>query len=157
MESEGAKRLLEETRNLHIIEMDVSKEESVKEGVKKTGEICGERGLWAVVNNAGINRGFFFFFFFFLLNLVEERKIREFNYDFYFLLSGMSTDLTPIRTFQEVLAVNYFGVVLLTQESLPLLKKRRGRIVNVASIAGELLFYFFFPSIETVLLISLNK
>ena len=38
--------------------------------------------------------------------------------------------------FEEMFGVNYFGCLYVTQITLPYLKKSRGRLINVASVAG---------------------
>jgi NAD(P)-dependent dehydrogenase (short-subunit alcohol dehydrogenase family) len=44
----------------------------------------------------------------------------------------------PLEEFEELFRVNLFGVVALTQAMLPLLRKARGRLVNVSSGNGKL-------------------
>lgn len=43
-----------------------------------------------------------------------------------------------IEDFRKVLDVNLMGVVEVTLKFLPLLKKAKGRVVNVASVLGRL-------------------
>ena len=45
-------------------------------------------------------------------------------------------ELCPLSEFQKVVDVNLWGMVRVTQTFLPLIRRARGRIVNVASIAG---------------------
>lgn len=57
--------------------------------------------------------------------------------------AGRSTPIGPtewmkLEDFTKVLDVNLLGVVDVTLQFLPLLKKARGRVVNVASILGRL-------------------
>jgi 3-dehydrosphinganine reductase len=42
----------------------------------------------------------------------------------------------PMQTFREVMEVNYFGLVGATRAALPHLLASRGRLVNIASMAG---------------------
>jgi len=42
----------------------------------------------------------------------------------------------PMEAFREVMEINYFGLLTATRAALPHLKKSRGRLVNVASMAG---------------------
>lgn len=43
-----------------------------------------------------------------------------------------------VNDFTKVLDVNLMGVIEVTLQTLPLLKKAQGRVVNVASILGRL-------------------
>lgn len=43
-----------------------------------------------------------------------------------------------IEDYRKVLAVNTFGVIEVSLALLPLLKKARGRVVNVSSILGRI-------------------
>ncbi|XP_054566421.1 17-beta-hydroxysteroid dehydrogenase type 2 isoform X2 [Eptesicus fuscus] len=63
-------------------------------------------GLWAVVNNAGI--------------------------------LGLPTDgeLIPMIHYKRCMDVNFFGAVEVTKAFLPLLRKSKGRLVNISSMAG---------------------
>nr|XP_042900471.1 estradiol 17-beta-dehydrogenase 2 [Parasteatoda tepidariorum] len=45
-------------------------------------------------------------------------------------------ELSPLSDFQECMDVNLFGVIRTTKAFLPFLKKSKGRIVNITSIAG---------------------
>ena len=43
----------------------------------------------------------------------------------------------PIEDMKKIFDVNVWGVLAVTKTFLPLLKKSRGRIVNVGSITGK--------------------
>ncbi|OBS68110.1 hypothetical protein A6R68_03348, partial [Neotoma lepida] len=73
-------------------------------------ERVGNRGLWGLVNNAGV---------FPPLAYVEWMKPEDY-----------------MAAFQ----VNLFGMVQVTLSMLPLVKKARGRIVNVSSALGRISF-----------------
>lgn len=64
-------------------------------------------GLWGIVNNAGSS-----------------------------LPMGPS-EWMKVEDFQRTLKVNMNGVIAMTMTFLPLIKKARGRIVNVASVLGR--------------------
>jgi len=49
----------------------------------------------------------------------------------------------PIRVVEEQFRVNLFGVIGVTQRFLPLLRRARGRIVNMSSIKGLISMPFF--------------
>ena len=55
-----------------------------------------------------------------------------------FTLVGKLEQLPDLDLFQQVMAVNFNGVVQCTYYALPFLKKSAGRIVNVASLGGKL-------------------
>lgn len=69
---------------------------------------CNASGLWAVVNNAGVA-----------------------------LPSGPS-DWIDIEGYKSMLAVNLTGVIDVTLSVLQLIKKTKGRVVNVASVFGRI-------------------
>lgn len=48
------------------------------------------------------------------------------------------TEWMKLEDFTKVLDVNLMGVIEVTLQFLPLIKKARGRVVNVASILGRL-------------------
>lgn len=45
-------------------------------------------------------------------------------------------DTLPLATLREVMEINYVGLVAVTRAALPHLKASRGRLINVASMAG---------------------
>ncbi|WAR01811.1 RDH16-like protein [Mya arenaria] len=64
-------------------------------------------GLWGVVNNAGVMPTF------------------------------APVEWTSVEEFQHVYNVNFFGSVFVTQKFLPMLRKSRGRLVNVCSVTSH--------------------
>ncbi|KAM9804954.1 retinol dehydrogenase 7-like [Neosynchiropus ocellatus] len=93
---------------LKTLLLDVTDTESIRRTVEFVSKEVGERGLWGLVNNA-----------------------------------GRSTPVAPsdwlqLEDFQKILDVNLVGVIEVTLQFLPLLKKAKGRVVNVASIMGRL-------------------
>ncbi|XP_047226193.1 dehydrogenase/reductase SDR family member 9 [Girardinichthys multiradiatus] len=96
------------SERLTTISLDVTKSESVKKVAASIKSLVGEKGLWAVVNNAGVATP-----------------------------SGPTEWLT-IEDYKSMLAVNLNGVIAVTLSVLPLIKMARGRVVNVASVFGRL-------------------
>ncbi|XP_068123621.1 retinol dehydrogenase 7-like [Hyperolius riggenbachi] len=105
----GAENLKKETSSrLQTVLLDVTDSQSVSSAAKWVAGVVGDKGLWGVVNNAGIS-----------------------------LPTGPNEWLTK-EDFFKILNVNLLGVVDVTIQMLPLIRKARGRVVNVASIAGRL-------------------
>lgn len=93
------------------IEVDLSEESSVMEACETLNSRLGDKGLSALVNNAGISPK-------------DEVGGR---------LSAMKTS---IDTWHAVQMVNLTGPLMLTQQLLDPLIRAQGAIVNVTSIAG---------------------
>jgi len=89
-----------------VLSLDITDEKSVDQFSEKVIRSCGNSGLWALVNNAGI-------------------------------LDGTVVDLTPLSTYRKVMDVNFFGHVAVTRKFLRCIKKSKGRIINMTSIAGR--------------------
>lgn len=88
--------------------LDVTSSESVEAATEWVKECVGNKGLWGLVNNAGI---------------VHPVCPNEW--------------LTK-EDYVTVLNVNLIGLVDVTLRMLPLVKKARGRVVNTSSIMGRL-------------------
>ncbi|CAJ1079343.1 retinol dehydrogenase 7-like [Xyrichtys novacula] len=88
--------------------LDVTDSASIRRAVEFVSKEVGERGLWGLVNNAGRS------------------------------IPIGPTEWMQIEDFTKVLDVNLNGVIDVTLQFLPLLKKAQGRVVNVASIFGRL-------------------
>jgi NAD(P)-dependent dehydrogenase (short-subunit alcohol dehydrogenase family) len=67
---------------------------------------CGDRGLDALVNNAGV-------------------------------AIAAPLEFVPAQELRRQFDVNVFGLIDVTQSFIPLLRKAKGRIVNIGSIAGR--------------------
>ncbi|CAG5865571.1 unnamed protein product [Menidia menidia] len=93
---------------LTTVPLDVTDSESVSKAAASIKGLVGQNGLWAVVNNAGVATP-----------------------------SG-PTDWLTIEDYKSMLAVNLNGVIASTLSVLPLIKKARGRVVNVASVFGRI-------------------
>lgn len=110
-EGPGAEELRKNcSERLSVLQMDVTKPEQIKDAHSKVTEKIQDRGLWAVVNNAGI---------------------------LHFPIDG---ELLPMTTYRKCMAVNFFGVVEVTKVFLPLLRKSKGRLVNVSSMGATVPF-----------------
>uniref|UniRef100_A0A7N9CPE8 Retinol dehydrogenase 16 n=1 Tax=Macaca fascicularis TaxID=9541 RepID=A0A7N9CPE8_MACFA len=104
----GAEQLRGQTSDrLETVALDVTKTESVAAAAQWVKERVGERGLWGLVNNAGIS------------------------------LPAAPNELLTKQDFVTVLDVNLLGVIDVTLSLLPLVRKARGRVVNVSSICGR--------------------
>lgn len=58
---------------------------------------------------------------------------------------GGPSELLPVAELRRVLEVNTVGVLAVTQAFLPLLRKARGRIVNISSVSGRIAMPFMGP------------
>ncbi|KAG9470308.1 retinol dehydrogenase 7-like [Eleutherodactylus coqui] len=105
----GAEDLKRETSSrLQTRTLDVSDSKSVSSAAQWVSRVVGDRGLWGLVNNAGIPGLFAPFGW-----LKKEDLLK-------------------------VMDVNLLGMIDVTLTFLPLLRKAQGRIVNVSSVAGRL-------------------
>ncbi|KAM5179744.1 retinol dehydrogenase 7-like [Mantella aurantiaca] len=104
----GAENLKKESSSrLQTRILDISDSQNVKSAGEWVSQIVGEKGLWGLVNNAGIS------------GLIAPNGWLE-KEDF----------LKPLK-------VNLLGMIDVTLTLLPLIRKARGRIVNVSSILGR--------------------
>nr|XP_048274421.1 retinol dehydrogenase 16-like [Myodes glareolus] len=107
----GAEELRNKTSDrLETVILDVTKTESIVAATQWVKERVGNRGLWGLVNNAGIA-----------------------------IPSGPNEWLNK-EDFAKILDVNLLGVIEVTLSMLPLVRKARGRVVNVSSILGRVCF-----------------
>lgn len=89
--------------------LDVTKSEDIAMAVKIVKEnIPPGTGLWSLVNNAGISGPLGF------------------------------PDCFTRKHYEQVLDVNMYGVIDMTNAFLPLLREAHGRIINVASVLGRI-------------------
>ncbi|XP_028607959.1 retinol dehydrogenase 7-like [Grammomys surdaster] len=108
----GAEQLRSKTsERLETVILDVTKTESIVAATQWVKERVGNRGLWGLVNNAGIS-----------------------------LPSGPNEWLSK-QDFATVLDVNLLGMIEVTLNMLPLVRKARGRVVNVSSVLGRVSFF----------------
>ncbi|XP_060734575.1 retinol dehydrogenase 7-like [Tachysurus vachellii] len=93
---------------MSTVHLDVRKPESIDKAAASIKELVGQKGLWAVVNNAGVS------------------------------VPSAPTDWLTLEDYRSMLSVNLDGVIGVTLSVLPLIKKARGRVVNVASVFGRI-------------------
>ncbi|MEJ1277312.1 17-beta-hydroxysteroid dehydrogenase type 6 isoform X1 [Cricetulus griseus] len=107
----GAEELKSKTSDrLETVILDVTKTESIVAATQWTKERVGNRGLWGLVNNAAVPPA---------LSYLEWLQPED-----------------SMAVFQ----VNFIGLAQVTLSMLPLVKKARGRIVNISSVLGRLAF-----------------
>ncbi|XP_070566583.1 retinol dehydrogenase 7-like [Ptychodera flava] len=94
---------------LTTLQLDVTKQEQIDEAFHIIKEKLDGKGLWGLVNNAGIH-------------------------------GIINVELQPIHVFQKVWNVNCLGAIRMIKKYLPLIRKSRGRIVNLSSFAGRFPF-----------------
>ncbi len=105
----GAEELRNKTSDrLETVILDVTKSENILAATQWVKERVGNRGLWGLVNNAGIS-----------------------------VPSGLNEWMNK-EDFARILDVNLLGVIEVTLSMMPLVRKARGRVVNVSSILGRL-------------------
>uniref|UniRef100_H3D5D9 3-hydroxybutyrate dehydrogenase, type 1 n=1 Tax=Tetraodon nigroviridis TaxID=99883 RepID=H3D5D9_TETNG len=106
----GAKEL-EEFRSdrMHVVQLDVCSDEQVNRAVDYVRENLpdSEKGLWAVVNNAGVS-------------------------------TFGEVEFTSMDTYKQVSEVNLWGTIRVTKAVLPLIRRAKGRVVNLASMYGRM-------------------
>jgi NAD(P)-dependent dehydrogenase (short-subunit alcohol dehydrogenase family) len=97
-------------KNLKPLTIDVTKHESIVRAVDEVKAMMKSTGLplAAVVHNAGIYRG------------------------------GIPAEFLPIDDSKRLFDINFFGVMDLTQVTLPLLRESKGRLIMISSIAGKI-------------------
>ncbi|XP_074835939.1 retinol dehydrogenase 5 [Carettochelys insculpta] len=88
--------------------LDITSTPSIQRAVAWVQAEVGEKGLFGLVNNAGV------------ANPIGP------------------TEWMQIQDFRQVLAVNTFGLIEVTLAFLPLLKRAGGRVVNTSSVLGRL-------------------
>ncbi|XP_028742037.1 retinol dehydrogenase 16-like [Peromyscus leucopus] len=107
----GAEELRSKTSDrLETVILDVTKTESIVAATQWVKERVGNRGLWGLVNNAGIS-----------IPTAPNQWLNK-------------------QEFAKILDVNLLGMIEVTLNMLPLVRKARGRVVNVSSILGRVSF-----------------
>lgn len=106
---ETAKQIKVDASKLKPILLDVTKSDQIAAAVETVAEFVGDRGLYGLFNNAGIG----------------------FNDP-----QGNSVEQYPMEYYRQTFDVNFFGLVETTKAFLPLIRRRKGRIINNTSISG---------------------
>ena len=96
------------SEKLMTVSLDVTDPGSVNQIYDFVNQNLTEGGLWALVNNAGI--------------------------------SGLEApvEMCSITDFEAALKVNLLGPIQMSKKFLPLLRKSRGRLINMTSVAGRI-------------------
>lgn len=105
---EGAKELEDfNSDQMKVVQLDVCSDEQVNKAVEFIKSHLEERGLWAVVNNAGVS-------------------------------TFGEVEFTSLDTYKQVSEVNLWGTIRVTKAVLPLIRRAKGRVVNLASMYGRM-------------------
>ncbi|XP_059688770.1 retinol dehydrogenase 16-like isoform X1 [Gavia stellata] len=96
---------------LQTVLLDVTSSRSIAAAAAWVRERVGDRGLWGLVNNAGT------------------------------AVPTAPNEWLTKDDFVKVLDVNLVGLIEVTLSLLPLVKRARGRVVNVASVMGRVSFF----------------
>ncbi|KAL8163992.1 UNVERIFIED_CONTAM: Retinol dehydrogenase 7 [Gekko kuhli] len=109
---EGAEKLKQNaSERLQTTILDVCSSESVAKATEWVKSHVGDKGLWGLVNNAGIA-----------------------------IPCGPNEWMTK-EDFKKVMDVNFLGMVDVTIHMMPLLRKAKGRVVNISSILGRIAIF----------------
>lgn len=104
----GAEDLKKETSSrLQTVILDISDTQNVSSVAAWVSGVVGDHGLWGLVNNAGIG------------------------------MPGAPNEWLTKEDFERVINVNLLGPIDVTLRLLPLIRKSKGRIVNMSSIVGR--------------------
>ncbi|XP_032892128.1 estradiol 17-beta-dehydrogenase 2-like isoform X2 [Amblyraja radiata] len=107
-EGDGAKVLKSfRSDRLTVIQMDVTNLTTVQEVEKEIEKQLENKGLYALVNNAGI------------ISCIGD------------------TEIIPTDAFKRCMEVNFFGTIEVTKTFLPLIRRAKGRIINISSPSGQ--------------------
>nr|XP_033814189.1 D-beta-hydroxybutyrate dehydrogenase, mitochondrial isoform X2 [Geotrypetes seraphini] len=94
---------------MKTVQLNVCNEEEVTRAQEfiRTNLNDPEKGLWGLVNNAGIS-------------------------------TFGEVEFTSMETYKEVAEVNLWGTVRVTKAFLPLIRRAKGRVVNISSMLGRM-------------------
>ncbi|XP_052453907.1 estradiol 17-beta-dehydrogenase 2-like [Carassius gibelio] len=99
-----------ESPNLTVLQLDITNSSQITQARQYIQSQTSETGLWALVNNAGVLG---------------------------YMCDG---EILPIKMYKKCLDVNFIGNVEMTQVFLPLIRQSKGRLISIASMAGEVPF-----------------
>uniref|UniRef100_A0ACB8G0Y6 Dehydrogenase/reductase SDR member 9 n=1 Tax=Sphaerodactylus townsendi TaxID=933632 RepID=A0ACB8G0Y6_9SAUR len=94
------------SKRLQTLLLNVTDVNNVRLVAESVKKEVGEKGLWGLINNSGI------------------------------MGPSAPTDWLNIEHFREPIEVNLIGLINVTLNMLPLVKKAKGRIVNISSVGG---------------------
>uniref|UniRef100_A0A3B3ZCR6 Uncharacterized protein n=1 Tax=Periophthalmus magnuspinnatus TaxID=409849 RepID=A0A3B3ZCR6_9GOBI len=104
-EGDGAKKLKEwDPERIAVLQMDVTNPEHIAQVKETINKRLGQKGLWGLVNNAGL------------------------------LLCPVDAELQSTSSLRRLMEVNFLSAVTVTQTFLPLIRKAKGRVVGVSSL-----------------------
>ncbi|KAM4017696.1 17-beta-hydroxysteroid dehydrogenase type 2 [Anomaloglossus baeobatrachus] len=92
---------------LSLIQLDVTNPGQIKDVYNEVRNRVQDAGLWGIVHNAGV------------LGYMADGE------------------LLPISVYKQCMEVNFIGVVQVTKMFMPLLRKAKGRLVTISSMAGH--------------------
>ncbi|KAF7642930.1 hypothetical protein LDENG_00248070, partial [Lucifuga dentata] len=92
---------------LTLLQVDITQPQQVQQALLDTEAKLGLKGLWGLVNNAGVCVNF------------------------------GDAELSLMSNYRGCMEVNFFGTLSVTKSFLPLLRRSKGRIVTVSSPAGD--------------------
>ncbi|XP_077153794.1 retinol dehydrogenase 7-like isoform X2 [Ranitomeya variabilis] len=105
----GAEELKKETSSrLQTILLDVADSQSVSAAAEWVSGIVRDKGLWGLMNNAGI------------------------------AIPVAPNEWLTKDDFTKILNVNLLGLIDVTLKMLPMIRRAQGRVVNMASVAGRI-------------------
>lgn len=108
LEGQGAKLLRTScSPRLTLLQVDITQPQQVQQALINTTTKLGMKGLWAVVNNAGVCVNF------------------------------GDAELSLMSNYRGCMEVNFFGTLSVTKAFLPLLRQNKGRILNISSPSGD--------------------
>ncbi|XP_060923565.1 11-beta-hydroxysteroid dehydrogenase type 2 [Limanda limanda] len=108
LSGEGARELQRTcSPQLTLLQVDITQPGQVDQALLDTRAKLGLRGLWALVNNAGVCVNF------------------------------GDAELSLMSNFRGCMEVNFFGTLSVTRSFLPLLRQAKGRIITISSPAGD--------------------